>query len=144
MQHPSNGAIHFVSVLTESLGLRANLLSIQVALGILARIGVTQVTCATNGREALEAVDQHGGGSAFDIVLTDLHMPLLGGMEVVSELRRKYPTSPMVLVAVTADAFEDTRDRCLGAGFDAWLAKPFRVEDLARVIADSRRRLKMQ
>jgi CheY-like chemotaxis protein len=92
----------------------------------------------------LDAVERHGGSTAFDIVLTDLHMPLLGGMEVVSELRRKYPTSPMVLVAVTADAFEDTRDRCLGAGFDAWLAKPFRVEDLARVIADSRRRLKMQ
>lgn len=37
------------------------------------------------------------------------------------------------MVAVTADAFEDTRDSCLAAGFDGWLTKPFRVEDLVGV-----------
>ncbi len=40
------------------------------------------------------------------------------------------------MVAVTADAFEDTRDSCLAAGFDGWLTKPFRVEDLVRVVGE--------
>lgn len=40
------------------------------------------------------------------------------------------------VVAVTADAFEDTRDSCLAAGFDGWLTKPFRVEDLVRVVGE--------
>lgn len=40
-------------------------------------------------------------------------------------------------MAVTADAFEDTRDSCLACGFDGWLTKPFRVEDLLRVVGEN-------
>ena len=47
------------------------------------------------------------------------------------ELRARWPASRVRIVAVTADAFEDTRDQCLASGFDGWLTKPFRVEDLA-------------
>ena len=43
-------------------------------------------------------------------------------------------SSRVRVVAVTADAFEDTRGACLAAGFDGWLAKPFRIEELARVL----------
>ena len=55
-------------------------------------------------------------------------------MELVREIRETWPCSSVKVVAVTADAFDDTRDLCLAAGFDAWLAKPFRIQDLARVI----------
>ncbi|WIA44333.1 hypothetical protein OEZ86_007123 [Tetradesmus obliquus] len=118
-----------------------NAINMKVATGILARIGVQQVAQAVNGAEALAAVEARGGGDAFDVLLIDLHMPLMGGMECVSCFKQRYPHSRSVLVAVTADAFEDTRDRCLEAGFDAWLAKPFRVEDLVKVISDSQARL---
>lgn len=57
-----------------------------------------------------------------------------GGMELVKEIRETWPDSSVKVVAVTADAFDDTRDLCLSAGFDAWLAKPFRIQDLAKVI----------
>jgi CheY-like chemotaxis protein len=60
------------------------LLLLQVALGILARIGVQQVAQAVNGQEALAAVEARGGADAFDVLLIDLHMPLMGGMEVSS------------------------------------------------------------
>lgn len=50
------------------------------------------------------------------------------------EVRRQYPTSAVCLVAVTADAFDDTRDTCLASGFDDWLPKPFRVEDMVRTM----------
>jgi CheY-like chemotaxis protein len=62
-------------------------------------------------------------------------------MEVVRELRRRWPASKVQVVAVTADAFEDTRDSCLAAGFDGWLAKPFRIEEFARVLGQHAARL---
>ena len=57
-----------------------------------------------------------------------------GGMELVKEIRETWPESNIKVVAVTADAFEDTRNLCMAAGFDGWLAKPFRIQDLARVM----------
>lgn len=59
---------------------------------------------------------------------------LQGGMEMVTEIRQLWPLSKVKVVAVTADAFEDRRDQCLATGFDGWLAKPFRVEDLVKIM----------
>lgn len=53
---------------------------------------------------------------------------------MAQSLRRLYPTSTTYLVAVTADAFEQTCRQCMAAGFDAWLSKPFRVEDIKEVL----------
>lgn len=50
------------------------------------------------------------------------------------EVRRQYPASRVCMVAVTADAYDDTRDTCLASGFDDWLPKPFRVEDMMRIM----------
>lgn len=65
-----------------------------------------------------------------------------GGMEAIAEIRRRWPDSRVRTVAVTADAFQDTREQCLAAGFDGWLPKPFRVEDLMRIVggSDAKRR----
>ena len=57
-----------------------------------------------------------------------------GGMEVVRDVRQNWPDTSVRIIAVTADAFEDTRENCLRSGFDGWLAKPFRIEDLASVM----------
>jgi CheY-like chemotaxis protein len=69
----------------------------------------------------------------------------------VAQVRARWPDAGVCIVAVTADAFEDTREACLAAGFDGWLAKPFRIEELARVVegaataqAGSRRRRREQ
>lgn len=53
---------------------------------------------------------------------------------MVTEIRQLWPQSKVKVVAVTADAFEDRRDHCLATGFDGWLAKPFRVEDLVKIM----------
>lgn len=55
-------------------------------------------------------------------------------MEVVAEVRQNWPKARVRIIAVTADAFDCTREQCLASGFDGWLAKPFRIEDLARVM----------
>ena len=52
------------------------------------------------------------------------------------EITRLYPRRCARVVAVTADAFEVTRDDCMTAGFDGWLPKPFRVEEMTRVVAE--------
>ena len=52
------------------------------------------------------------------------------------EITRLYPQRRARVVAVTADAFEVTRDDCMAAGFDGWLPKPFRVEEMTRVVAE--------
>jgi len=114
-----------------------NAINMKVAVGVLARVGHTDVTLAGDGAAALEAVEAAGGPDAFDVVLMDLHMPRLGGLEAVKRLRERWPASRVRVVAVTADAYEDTRAACLAAGFDGWLAKPFRVEDLAAVLKDT-------
>lgn len=111
-----------------------NLINMKVAVGVLARVGHTDVTVAPDGAAALEAIESAGGPDAFDVILMDLHMPRMGGLAAVAELRERWPDAKVRVVAVTADAYDDTRDACTAAGFDGWLAKPFRVEDLAAVL----------
>ncbi|KAK9807567.1 hypothetical protein WJX72_002975 [[Myrmecia] bisecta] len=111
-----------------------NMINMKVALGILRRMGYNDVVMVTDGLQALQELDKRGGADAFDIILMDLHMPHKGGMEVVAEIRHQWPSAKVRVVAVTADAFEDTRDMCLKNGFDAWLAKPFRIEDLGQIV----------
>ena len=60
---------------------------------------------------------------------------LQGGLEAVRDIRRTWSRYRTKIIAVTADAFEDTRDKCIACGFDGWLAKPFRVEEFARVLS---------
>jgi CheY-like chemotaxis protein len=64
----------------------------------------------------------------------------MGGLELARELRARFPRAATSLVAVTADAFEDTRRSCAASGFDGWLPKPFRVEEMTRVVAEAGRR----
>ncbi|GAX73158.1 hypothetical protein CEUSTIGMA_g611.t1 [Chlamydomonas eustigma] len=113
-----------------------NAINMKVAVGILRRSGHTNVTTVENGQQALDVIAERGGIDAFDLILMDLHMPVMGGMEAVRELGRRYPGRQARVVAVTADAFEGTREDCMTAGFDGWLPKPFRVEDMTRVVAE--------
>ena len=113
-----------------------NMINMKVALGILKSIGFTNVQVAYNGLEAISLVKDAGGLSSFHAILMDLHMPKMGGIDAVKELRKMYPEENTKIIAVTADAFEDTRDQCVANGFTGWLAKPFRIEEFAKVMSD--------
>jgi CheY-like chemotaxis protein len=113
-----------------------NMINMKVALGILKSIGFTNVQVAYNGLEAISLVQDAGGLSSFHAILMDLHMPKMGGIDAVKELRKMYPEEDTKIIAVTADAFEDTRDQCVANGFTGWLAKPFRIEEFAKVMSD--------
>jgi signal transduction histidine kinase/DNA-binding response OmpR family regulator len=102
----------------------------EVARMVLHRLGVTQVDLAENGREALEKVDARD----YDLILMDCLMPDMDGYEASRALRAREMGRRTPICAITANAFEGDRARCLAAGMDDFIAKPLRAEALARVI----------
>jgi signal transduction histidine kinase/DNA-binding NarL/FixJ family response regulator len=86
-----------------------------------------------NGQEAVEAIGHRAGARGFDIVLMDLHMPVLDGVGATRAIRAlPDPAAATVpIVALTADAFAETRDRCLVAGMNDFLTKPVSPQKLA-------------
>jgi CheY-like chemotaxis protein len=113
---------------------------------LLARRMLEKVGCVvvhvTDGVAAVDAVRSSldGHQPPFDLVLMDLHMPRLGGIEATAELRRLAalpggpPLSMPPIVALTANAFAEDRQRCLAAGLDDYLAKPFDKHELLAMI----------
>jgi CheY-like chemotaxis protein len=104
-----------------------------VAVRLLAKLGV-EVEVVANGALALEALQR----DVFDLVLMDCQMPEVDGYEATARLRelRDSASSPRIpVVALTANAMSGDRERCLAAGMDDYLSKPFTVDDLGRVLA---------
>jgi two-component system sensor histidine kinase/response regulator len=93
----------------------------QLALHLLERRGHLAVV-AENGREALSAMDKH----KFDLVLMDVQMPEMGGLEATRAIREneKATGQHVPIIAMTAHAMQGDRERCLEAGMDGYLSKP--------------------
>jgi two-component system, sensor histidine kinase len=84
---------------------------------------------AANGQEAVQAAREH----RFDVVLMDIHMPVLDGISAARAIRAMSDpqAATMPIVALTADAFAETRERCLVAGMNDFLTKPVSPQKLA-------------
>ena len=103
-----------------------------VALGQLEELGFS-ARAVENGLEALQAMERE----RFDLILMDCQMPKLDGYETARQIRAREAASsseqePVWILAVTAHAMKGDRERCLEAGMDDYLAKPFRSSDLAK------------
>jgi PAS domain S-box-containing protein len=94
---------------------------------MLARLGLS-AAMAVNGREALALLERE----PFDLLLLDIHMPELDGFEVVGALRQRERTAGgrLPVIALTARSRREDRERCLRAGMDECLTKPFTAADL--------------
>ncbi|MBX3648782.1 MAG: response regulator [Rhodocyclaceae bacterium] len=107
-----------------------------VAGAMLESFGL-RVSVAQNGRQALEAV----AAQAFDVVLMDCQMPEMDGFEAARRIRRREAekgvpaAARQTIVAVTANAIEGDRERCLAAGMDDYLSKPFSKADLHALLS---------
>jgi PAS domain S-box-containing protein len=90
------------------------------------------VSLARNGREALAQLED----SPFDLLILDIHMPELDGFDVTNAIRRRERETAghLPVIALTARSRTEDRNRCLSAGMDEFLTKPFRTDDLWTVI----------
>jgi signal transduction histidine kinase/DNA-binding response OmpR family regulator len=106
----------------------------RVALRMLARLGY-QADVAANGREVLERLGQ----AHYDVVLMDVQMPEMNGLEASRAICARWPVSERPrIIAMTAEALEGDRERCLAAGMDDYLVKPVSLDQLRRVLGESR------
>lgn len=96
----------------------------------LKQIGCTFVEESHNGLEALEKLSS----KQFDLVLMDVQMPEMDGLEATRLLRRLTLDSQPVVIAITANAFIEDREACLEAGMDYFIAKPIKLETLRSAI----------
>lgn len=99
----------------------------QVAKELLEDVGAL-VTLADNGREALKLVESSPHTPAFDLVLMDLQMPEMDGYEAARIIRKEPRHSIMPIVAMTAHAMVDERDKCLAVGMNDHISKPIEVD----------------
>jgi CheY-like chemotaxis protein/HPt (histidine-containing phosphotransfer) domain-containing protein len=108
-----------------------NIVNRRLAVALLERRG-HRVTTVVNGREALSAT----AAQAFDIVLMDVQMPEMGGLEAATLIRARErgSASHVPIVAMTAHAMKGDRERCLEAGMDDYLAKPLEPKLVYEVI----------
>ncbi|HVN78562.1 MAG TPA: response regulator, partial [Terriglobia bacterium] len=90
------------------------------------------VTVAVNGKEALELLDQE----SFDLVLMDVQMPEMNGLEATSAIREREQIEGghIPIIAMTAHAMRGDRERCLSAGMDGYVSKPVQVHELLAAI----------
>jgi CheY-like chemotaxis protein len=110
-----------------------NAINQKVALRLVQQLGY-QADLAGNGVEALTALDK----KPYDIIFMDLMMPEMGGVEATQEIRRRqqrppeYPNykSPIVIIAMTANAMHGDKEKCIAAGMDDYLSKPVRLDDM--------------
>jgi two-component system, sensor histidine kinase and response regulator len=132
---PAQSAIHAPAAATvkavKILLAEDNIVNQQVAVGLLTRRG-HQITVASNGREALDAIRRE----SFDLVLMDVQMPEMSGFEVTQAVREDEKTSGehLRIIAMTAHAMIGDRDRCFAAGMDGYLSKPINQKMLFAVV----------
>ena len=96
-----------------------NLLNQQIATEILEDEGFI-VEIANNGEEAVNMTNQ----SQYDIVLMDMQMPVMDGLEATKAIRQKFSNNDLPILAMTANASDVDRDKCLEAGMDSHITKP--------------------
>jgi PAS domain S-box-containing protein len=108
-----------------------NAVNQKLAVRLLEKQG-HRVTVASDGRQALNAVERE----EFDIVLMDIQMPEMDGLEATAAIRARERTTGrhVPIIALTAHAMRGDRERCLSAGMDGYLSKPIGTRELLELI----------
>jgi CheY-like chemotaxis protein len=98
---------------------------------IFAQMAGYHVSFTKNGRQALDHIGKHG---MPDIVVLDVNMPVMDGLEFMSHFRADHHTQPAQVIMVTTEGREDDLKRGLEAGASAYLKKPFAPMVLTRMV----------
>ena len=83
-----------------------------------------------NGLEVLQALERQ----QYDVVLMDMMMPEMDGIETTKVIRQRPSVGPKI-IAITASAFKSDQEMCLAAGMDGYISKPVRIEELRAILS---------
>jgi CheY-like chemotaxis protein len=113
-----------------------NLINQKIASFTFARMGI-KIDIASNGKEAVEMFHH----KRYDIILMDLQMPIMDGMEATRQIRivekEKQADRPVYIIALTANVLSDKKEECMMAGMDNIMEKPLQEKVLRELIAQS-------
>ena len=101
----------------------------KLALRLLSQMSYS-AEVAGDGQQAIDALERDD----FDVVLMDVQMPELDGLEATRRIRARWPDRPLQIVAMTANAMAGDREACLAAGMDDYISKPIRPAELAAAL----------
>lgn len=106
----------------------------QQIISLYIRNEVSKIDIAFNGKEALEKF----GLAKYDLILMDVQMPIMDGFKATQKIREieKSTNTHIPIIAVTANAFPEDKERCLVAGMDDYISKPFQPEELISKIRE--------
>jgi signal transduction histidine kinase/DNA-binding response OmpR family regulator len=128
---PNDSALQPPTVSLRILLAEDNPINSKLATLLLQKMGHT-VTSVRSGREVLELLKQN----SYDLILMDIQMPELDGLEATSEIRKMQENTDTYtpIIALTAHAMKGDRERFLAAGMDAYVSKPIQIDELAKAI----------
>jgi CheY-like chemotaxis protein len=109
-----------------------NLVNQKVALRVLKHLGYA-ADVAANGREVIQAI----ANKSYDLILMDIQMPEMDGLETTKYIRTQESSSkrsPLAIVAMTANATHDDQDICQQAGMNDYLSKPIQIDKLKNIL----------
>jgi CheY-like chemotaxis protein len=104
-----------------------NRINQKIGRRILERLGC-QVAVANDGNEAITMAES----GEYALILMDLHMPVMDGLQATREIRRRGTRTPVI--ALTASVLDETRRACEAAGMDGFIGKPINVEEISAVL----------
>jgi CheY-like chemotaxis protein len=89
------------------------------------------ILIANNGREAITRLDEH---SQIDVVLMDIMMPEMDGYEAMQEIRKERRFAKLPIIALTAKAMKNDREKCIEAGANDYISKPVDMDKLLSML----------
>jgi CheY-like chemotaxis protein len=113
-----------------------NIINQKVTLRMLEKLGL-RADVAANGQEAIAALERQ----PYDIVLMDVQMPEMDGLEATRTIRRRWHNGPKI-IAMTVSALDGDKEGCINAGMDSYISKPARLEELEKALMICKRDLR--
>ncbi|HXQ34064.1 MAG TPA: response regulator [Anaerolineales bacterium] len=112
-----------------------NAVNQKLALRILEQMAY-RADVASNGIEAVESIERQ----TYDVILMDVQMPEMDGLDATRSIRKLNKVTQPHIIAMTANALEGDRERCIGAGMDDYISKPIRVNELVDALMKAERK----